>query len=80
MHIPPNDGRHINGIIGNTTCKKHKAEAGVACWDVYVTASQRFAPAVCGSRIKRAGYNGKISPSSLSQKAPGGRPTGPRRP
>lgn len=70
-----NDGNHIQKIVDSTTCKKHKATSGVACWHVYISCDQRLAPAVCGARIRRAGFNGTISESSLSQKV-GGRSGG----
>jgi hypothetical protein len=68
-----NDGQHINEILQTTPCGKHNATEGTACWYVFITYSKRFAPAVCGKRIKRAGFNGSISAGSLSLRAPGGR-------
>lgn len=70
---PPNDGQHIEEIIKTTSCPRHKKAEGDACWYVFITFSKRFAPAVCGKRIKRAGFTGSISPSSLSLRTPGGR-------
>lgn len=71
--IPDNDGQHIQNILQTTPCHKHKAAEGEACWYVFITFTKRDAPAVCGKRIKRAGFTGSISPSSLSLRTPGGR-------
>jgi hypothetical protein len=64
---PHNDGQHIRHVIDSTSCDRHHASNGEACWDVYISAAQKTAPAVCNYRIKRAGYDGRISPSSLSR-------------
>lgn len=62
-----NTGFHIDDIVAQTTCKKHGAEQGSPCWDLWVASSERYVPLVCGERVARAGFNGKITPSSLSR-------------
>lgn len=74
-----NNGKHVFTIINSTKCVKHDAEEGAPCWTVYVAFSRRWAPAVCGARIKRAGFTGVPSPASLSLRTPGGRNNGARR-
>lgn len=60
-----NDGRHIKKVILSTSCKKHDAANGQPCYvipnDLWV-----YYHGVCGSRIKKAGYNGTITEKSLS--------------
>lgn len=68
-----NDGLHIAKILNSTTCKKHQAKEGQACWYIRIVLTKDLAPAVCGARIRRAGYTGQPSPSSLSQKTTYGR-------
>jgi hypothetical protein len=66
-----NTGEHIDDIVDQTSCDKHNATQGVPCFQVKYGsgfAKGEFGPGVCGSRIKKAGYNGKIDPSSLRQK------------
>ena len=67
MRTPPNDGVHIRAIIEGTSCEKHHAERNVACWDIYVGAISDWAPAICGARVRKAGFVGTISPTSMSQ-------------
>lgn len=73
-----NDGKRIESIINSTACGKHQADRGVACWSVATRIvesdfSERYGLAVCGRRIKKAGFNGKIDPRSLRSKSAGGR-------
>lgn len=57
------EGR-IQKVLASTDCRRHKADVETPCWVLHLNAG-RFAPAVCGSRVKRAGYNGDIRESSL---------------
>lgn len=64
----PNSGKHIDDIVSRTSCKKHNASHGIPCFNViYDNDKGEHGPAVCGNRIKRAGFNGKIHPNSLSR-------------
>lgn len=62
------DGVFIPTIMEGTTCDRHQAGVGTACWGVYISITNRVAPAVCGRRIRKAGYAGKISAESLRVK------------
>ena len=73
-----NTGTHIADILRRTKCKKHNALENQPCWDVYYGYASGTAPALCGARIKRAGYVGKISAMAL-QRTPGGRGSRPSR-
>lgn len=65
-----NSGKHIDDIIGRTSCERHGATRGEACWYIrYNTGNGAMSPAVCGLRIVAAGFNGKINPNSLRQKS-----------
>jgi hypothetical protein len=64
----PNSGRHVDDIVSRTSCEKHNAPEGIPCFYIRsdkVSSDQGLA--VCGSRIRKAGFNGKIHPKSLSQ-------------
>lgn len=66
-----NNGEHILTILGTTDCKKHEASFLSPCWYILPGAENQavpFLPAVCGARIKKAGFNGKISESSYQTK------------
>lgn len=66
----PNTGTHIVDIINRTTCEKHKAEKGEPCYHIrYNEKRNAYGPAICGSRVIKAGFNGQIHPSSLGRKA-----------
>lgn len=80
-HNIANDGRHIEVIIESTTCKKHGADRGEACYTIRPSSSRLgdILLSVCGPRIKRAGYTGEISPVALTLSTPGGRRSGGRK-
>lgn len=68
--LEDNDGKHIDEIVDNVACSIHSAEKGVPCFEVhYGVAKGGRGPGICGPRIRKAGFNGEIQPSSLSQKA-----------
>lgn len=74
-----NSGKHIDDIVERTTCTKHNATPGFACFSVlYGSGTGEYGPAVCGNRIKNAGFNGEIHPSSLSRSVTKNKPN-PRR-
>ena len=62
-----NDGQHIQRVVSSTPCTKHQTEVGVPCWSLYLTSIEGLVPAICNSRVRSSGFDGKISPSSLSQ-------------
>lgn len=64
-----NDGRHIVNAMERTSCKKHDAPKGVPCWTLSKNVKGGFGryAAICGTRIRKAGYNGQISPSSMQR-------------
>lgn len=60
-----NDGRHIMRVITSTECRKHGATPGHACYMIPNDLWEWYR-GVCGARIKKAGFNGKITEKSLS--------------
>jgi len=63
-----NSGEHIDEIVVTTMCTTHGAEKGIPCFYIrYDDGKGTTSPAVCGPRIKKAGFNGEIHPSSLSR-------------
>lgn len=73
-----NDGKSIWTVIARSACNVHGAQVDDPCWVVKpLTDPFLNQIAVCGSRIRAAGFNGVISPLSLRKTAPGpfnGRP------
>lgn len=69
MRALTNSGNHIATVMNAATCEKHEAGIGVPCWQVQIGIDKRLAPAVCGARIRRAGYTGTIRPESMLAKA-----------
>lgn len=64
----PNDGEHIDDIIDSTSCVKHKASKGNPCFTIrYDNGKGEDGPCICNSRAKKAGFDGKIHPTSLSR-------------
>jgi len=69
--LQPNSGKHIDEIVNQTACDKHNAKEGTPCWYIKYDRKQRLnhserGQAVCGDRIKKAGFIGRINPISLS--------------
>lgn len=63
-----NSGKHIDDIISRTACAHHYAAQGFPCFTVkYDDGKGTYGPAICGSRIRKAGFNGIINPVSLSR-------------
>lgn len=74
-----NSGEHIDDIINRYACDDCKVPHGTPCFSVrYGNGKGERGPAVCGKRIRRAGFNGKIHPSSLSRSVTKNQPS-PRR-
>lgn len=65
-----NTGKHLHSLIERTTCGAHNAPEGIPCWRLDNDLTRVSYPAACGKRIKKAGFNGKISPQSMRAKAP----------
>lgn len=68
----PNSGKHIIYIINRIPCLKHGAPKGVPCFTICYDKKNEHGPAICGSRVIRAGFNGQINPNSLGQTVLGG--------
>lgn len=63
-----NSGEHIDEIVDKIGCDRHRVAKGVPCFEIrYNDGRGKPGPAVCGSRIKKAGFNGKINPISISR-------------
>lgn len=72
-YTKPNSGRHILDIIFRTICMKHNAPKGVPCFKIhYHNGKGKYGPAICGTRVIKAGFNGKIHPNSLGQRISAG--------
>jgi hypothetical protein len=67
-----NHGKHLHRAIDTTSCGVHKVPTGVPCWHMIknVEGGEGFYGAICGKRIRKAGFIGKISASSMRVKAP----------
>lgn len=64
-----NKGQHIEDLMMRSACEKHRALVGEPCW--YIPVGHIFSGdlrAICGKRVRRGGFNGKISPTSLALK------------
>jgi hypothetical protein len=71
-----NTGVHLHALINRIGCGIHKVPVGVPCYHLPNNmTSEAYYVGACGSRVKRAGYNGKISPQSMRAKAPAKRKT-----
>lgn len=70
MFVQDNLGEHIVGAISRTICKKHGAPEGIPCWHLPKSNGFGYYPAICGGRIRLAGFAGKISPQSMRAKSP----------
>lgn len=67
LNHPENNGIHISSIISSTSCEHHDAAQNEGCWYIWVATDQSKSPAVCGRRIRKAGFTGTITPLSLSR-------------
>lgn len=73
MKLYDNSGKHIEDIIGRTVCDRHDGAKGIACFYVFLdTKNGEASEAICNDRIKKAGFNGKITPNSLREKTKDG--------
>lgn len=67
-----NHGRHLQRAIDTTTCVQHGVDEGVPCWTMpkQVEGAEGYYGSICGKRIRKAGFIGKISAASMRIKAP----------
>ncbi len=67
-----NNGVHIASAIDRTACAKHGVPLGVPCWSIpkNIKDDIGYYAAICGDRIWKAGYVGKIAPASMRSKSP----------
>jgi hypothetical protein len=67
-----NHGIHMHRAIENTSCGKHQVPKGIPCWHMHknVEGAEGYYGAICGSRIRKAGFIGKISASSMRARSP----------
>lgn len=56
----PNEGFHIDRIIGSQECSKHKALISEPCFEL--DSAHGPLRAICNSRALAAGASGKITP------------------
>jgi hypothetical protein len=72
---------HLHSLIERTGCDAHGVPEGVPCYYLPNNLSKEaHYVGACGSRVKKAGYNGKISPQSMRAKAPVKRKDGASKP
>jgi len=66
-YCEPTFDRKIYDVVAGTDCKKHGATEVDPCWVIDPgNGAGGFRWAVCNSRARRAGFHGKISPTSLN--------------
>ena len=65
-----NNGQHITELANMNPCLRHNAPLGEPCWTIPLGHSGHgeHLRALCGSRIRRGGYDGQITSDSLSHK------------
>lgn len=78
--VPENTGVHLHHLIDRVGCGFHKVPVGVPCHTLPNNVNpQTDYVAACGSRIKKAGFNGRISAQSMRTEAPRKSGTGDKR-
>jgi hypothetical protein len=83
MNLVENNGKHLHGAINSVACGAHSAPAGIPCYTLDNTSGLSEHPfhyGICGKRIRKAGFVGKISPQSMRAKAPAKKTDGERKP
>lgn len=79
--VVENKGVHLHSLIERIGCDLHGVPEGIPCYYLPNNLNkQAHYVGACGSRVKKAGYNGKISPQSMRAKAPAKRKDGPSKP
>lgn len=64
-----NDGKRIDDVVNRKPCKRHTANEGEPCWDIYPdTRNAEKTRAACGARIRAAGFVGTISETAVQIK------------
>lgn len=61
-------GRHVESIMASVPCGRHQAGIGEPCFWSNANTPGRIVIGLCNKRIKKAGFNGKISHTSYQQK------------
>lgn len=76
-----NKGVHLHSLIERVECEIHHVPMGVPCFHLPNNMNKEaYYVGACGSRVKKAGFNGKISPQSVRAKAPAKRKDGMSKP
>jgi hypothetical protein len=79
--VPENTGVHLHSLIERTGCGIHSVPAGIPCHTLPNNVDpQTDYVAACGSRIKKAGFVGRISAQSMRTEAPRKSGPGAKRP
>jgi hypothetical protein len=79
--VPENNGVHVHALIERTACSHHNVPVGVPCHTLPNNVNpQTDYVAACGSRIRKAGFNGRISAQSMRTEAPRKSGQGGKRP
>lgn len=68
MDVYTFDQPKMDLVLERSMCPKHRAKIGDPCWGI-ITDEGLGLGAVCNNRAKKAGFVGRISPSSLSTKS-----------
>ena len=63
-----NNGVHIRDIMSRTDCMKHDAPEGIPCFHVKYDTVNGYSAGLCGARIRKAGFNGRVSHESVQSK------------
>lgn len=79
--VPENTGVHLHSLIERTGCGIHSVPAGIPCHTLPNNVNpEADYVAACGSRIKKAGFVGRISAQSMRSEAPRKSGPGAKRP
>lgn len=73
MNPIENTGQHLHRAIAEVSCGKHRVDRGIPCYTLPNNSGITEHPfhfGICGKRIRKAGFIGKISPQSMRVKAP----------
>ncbi len=65
-------GRRMAEAIDGTTCEKHNAPLGIPCFHIpkHEAVGEGYYAAICGARIRKHGFIGKISPTAMRDTPP----------
>lgn len=67
-----NHGKHMQRAIDTTSCVPHGASEGDPCWTMpkNYEGAEGYYGSICGKRIRKAGFIGRISAASMRLKPP----------